>query len=161
MVWQRQTGYETRVHLAATTPGVSGSFLDEATRRLTDLSRLAYDAMRFDAHGWINGPHPVLGGQSVAESGGWMTEDQYAALYEDLRQQSASKEAERRVADTTDRCRGLLGAEAVRSFGKNQGALWMRNAHPKLGGKRPQDVCLTEDGMARCLTLLKAPGRRR
>jgi len=32
MVWQRQAGYETRVHLAATTPGVSGAFLGEATR---------------------------------------------------------------------------------------------------------------------------------
>jgi len=32
MAWLQQTGYETRVHLAATTPGVSGAFLDEATR---------------------------------------------------------------------------------------------------------------------------------
>ena len=32
MVWHRQTGYETKVHLGATTPGVSGAFLDEATR---------------------------------------------------------------------------------------------------------------------------------
>jgi len=32
MVWQRQAGYETREHLAATPPGVTGAFLDEATR---------------------------------------------------------------------------------------------------------------------------------
>ena len=40
MVWQRQTGQGTRVRLAATTPGVSGAFLDEATRLATNAFAL-------------------------------------------------------------------------------------------------------------------------
>ena len=133
----------------------------EAEKRLTDLASRAHDALMFDGHGWLHGPHVVLGGQSVVASEGWMTDGQYAALKEDLVQQSAIREAERRAADLTDRCRAFLSVEAVRYFGDEQGGLWMRSAHPKLGGKRPQDICLTPDGMARCQALLKAPAKRR
>lgn len=133
----------------------------EAEKRFTDLARRAHDALRFDGHGWLHRPHVVLEGQSVAASEGWMTDDQYTALKEDLGQQSAIRDAEWRVAEVTDHCRAILSAEVVRYFGDEQGGLWMRSAHPKLGGKRPQDICLTPDGMARCQALLKASSKKR
>lgn len=86
----------------------------QADKRLTDLSRLAYDNLMFDAHAWLHNPHPILEGRSVMETGGWMTDDQDAALYDDLKQKSFSKEAERRASNVNDRCREILSTEAVR-----------------------------------------------
>ena len=56
MAWQQQAGYETREHLAATTPGVSGAFLGEATRPA--INAVALQALRRELD-WLVAEAPV------------------------------------------------------------------------------------------------------
>jgi len=117
----------------------------EAKKRLDRLTSMAYDCLTLDGHGWLHAPHPVLGGQSLVATEGWMTEDQYDALRQDLKQEDIRRQADRKSANAVELSRGALSREAVSLFGDAQAAVWMHSSHPKLGGKRPQDVCLTPD----------------
>lgn len=76
---------------------------------------------------------------------------------EERRQQEA---AERRRTAAVNA--GDLQGQAVRTFRSTDYAeLWMRTTHPKLGFKRPSEVCGTPDGLTQCLAILQTEGRRK
>jgi uncharacterized protein (DUF2384 family) len=75
---------------------------------------------------------------------------------------------ERRLQEADEKRRAAaisrdeLQVRAVQAFRSADHAdLWMRTTHPKLGFKRPTEVCCTPDGLTRCVAILQAEGKRR
>jgi hypothetical protein len=109
---------------------------------------------------FVAAPLDCLGGLALAQLEG-VTPAQGGAvrtlLEAEISRLNAIWERQRQTAD----CRYRLQQAAVAFHGEERAQLWMRSAHPGLSGKRPQDVAVDEDGLERCLRLLRPGGKRR
>lgn len=113
-----------------------------------------------DGHRFVHTPFDCLGGQSLAEVGAvQLGEDGpiRAAMVAELRHLSAIWERERLAAD----CQSQLRKAAEAALGEERAALWLKAGHPGLFRKRPKEVAVDEDGLRRCLILLRPQTVRR